>query len=421
VAQAQHTVLLICADREAAGRLASVIQSAERHIVAAPWGDVARERASGAQLIVIDRVEDNVTATGDGHSAQKSVVTHVRETPEFASVPILCIAASDDVDERVGLLEAGADDVVARPFHPDELRARIEGLLAMSPAATGANAAAASAPIARESTRVISFYAPKGGVGTTMLSVNAAVAAARSGHTVALVDLDLEWGQVATHLNLVPNFSVVELARDTNALNDPEQVRSYGERHPSGVTLFAAPQRPDQAMLIDQSHVAQLLDGLRGAYDRIIVDAGSGFGEQTLAVIEGSDRAVLLMVPEIPAVRSMRTLLELLNELGAPPERQFLLLNHVFENDMLRREDIERSVTATIQAELRYDGISYVRAINEGTPLLTTNVPSPAAKQLEGVLGAILEEAVSNVDEPNATNRFRLPRLALRAPAKSRP
>src|SRR3954462_11500726 len=90
VAQAQQTVLLICADRESAGRLAAVIQSAERHIVAAPWGDVARARASGAQLIVVDRVEDDGTNTGFGHSAQKVVVTHVRETPEFASVPILC-------------------------------------------------------------------------------------------------------------------------------------------------------------------------------------------------------------------------------------------------------------------------------------------------------------------------------------------
>jgi pilus assembly protein CpaE len=419
VAQAQQTVLLICADRDAAARLASVIQSAERHIVAAPWGDVARGRASGAQLIVVDRVED-AAFNGDGHSAQKGVVTHVRETPEFASVPILCIAASDDVDERVGLLEAGADDVVARPFHPDELRARIEGLLAMSPSAGGGTPATA-AQIAREDTRVISFFAPKGGVGTTMLAVNAAFAAARAGHQVALVDLDLEWGQVATHLNVTPNFSVVELARDTNALADPEQVRSYGEKHPSGLTLFAAPQRPDQAVLVDQSHVAQLLDGLRGAYDRIIVDIGSGFDERTLAAIEGSNRAVLLTVPEIPAVRSMRTLLEVLNELGAPPERQFLLLNHVFENDMLRREDIERSVLATIQAELRYDGISYVRAINEGTPILMTTVPSPAAKQLEGVLGAILEEAVGNAEEAATTQRFRLPRLALRAPAKSRP
>ncbi len=419
MAQAQQTVLLICADRDAAARLAAVIQSDERHIVAAPWGDIARERASGAQLIVIDRVEGD-TSDGDGHPAQTAVVTHVRATPEFASVPILCIAASDNVDERVGLLEAGADDVVARPFHPDELRARIEGLLAMSPSSGSLNAAA-STPIARENTRVIGFFAPKGGVGTTMLAVNAAIATARSGHQVALVDLDLEWGQVATHLNIVPNFSVVELARDSSALSDPEQVRSYGEKHSSGVTVFAAPLRPDQTMLIDQSHVVQLLDGLRGAYDRIIVDIGSGFGERTLAAIEGSDRAVLLTVPEIPAVRSMHTLLEVLSELGAPPERQFLLLNHVFENDMLRREDIERSVLATIQAELRYDGISYVRAINEGTPILLSTVPSPAAKQLEGVLGAILEEAVGNAGAPAATQRFRLPRLALRATAKSRP
>jgi pilus assembly protein CpaE len=412
VAHERQSVLLVCSERDAAARLAALIQSDERHVIAAPWSDAARGHVQDVQLIVVDQVGEA--------GGQADVVAHLRTALGPAATPILCVAASDDVDERIALLEAGADDVVVRPFHPDELRARVEGLLAVAPTPAAATSTATSAPVPRDNQRVISFLAPKGGVGTTMVAVNAAVAAARAGHSTALVDLDLEWGQVATHLNIAANFSVVELARDVHALADPEQVRAYGHRHPSGVTVFAAPQRPDQAMMVDQSHVVQLLDGLRGTFERVIVDAGSDYDERTLTVVESSDRVVLLTVPEIPAVRSMRTLLELLAELGSPPERQFLLLNHIFEHDMLRRDDIERTVQATIQAELAYDGLAYQRSINEGTPLLASPTAGTATKHLESVIAAVLEEAVGNTEAAAPASRFRLRRIPLRATAKSR-
>lgn len=407
-------VLLISAEREAAARLAALIQAPGRRVVAAPYGSVAKERAAEAQLILIDRVE--------GAADPTAAVAQLRALSGLKGTPLLCIAANDEVEERIKLLDAGADDVVARPFHPDELRARIDALLAVPPPADHAPISGDVAPAADMSRRkrLVTYFSPKGGVGVTTLAVNTAVAASRDGRSVALVDLDLEWGQVATHLNLTPKFSVVELARDAAGLEDPEIVRSYAERHATGVSVFAAPQRPDQTEMMGQEHVHRLLAALASAYDQTIVDGGSTFNERSLSLIEQSDRVVLIAVPEIPAVRAVHTLLEMLSELGAPPERQFLLLNHLFEHDMLRLDDLERSVQATIQAELPYDPIAFVRAVNEGVPLLAAANRGNAAAALEKVIAAVLDEPVPAAHAQPGHSRFKLPKLALRQPVKSR-
>jgi pilus assembly protein CpaE len=414
VAPETSVVLLISAEREAAARLAAMIQAPGRRVIAAPFGPIAQGRAAEAQLILIDRLEGGADPAG--------AVAQLRAVATLGGTPVLCIASSDDVEERVHLLEAGADDVVARPFHPDELRARIDALLAVPPpvpsSSANGQASASADSVARK--RLVTFYSPKGGVGVTTLAVNTAVAAARNGRSVALVDLDLEWGQVATHLNLQPKFSVVELARDTQAIEDPGSVRAYAEVHSSGVSVFASPQRPDQNDMMTLDHVRGLLEGLSSAYDQVIVDGGSTFNDRSLTLLEQSDRVVLLVVPEIPAVRAVHTLLEMLSELGAAPERQFLLLNHLFQHDMLRLDDLERSVQATIQAELPYDGVAYLRAVNEGVPVLAASNKGATAMALDKVIAAVLDEPAPTTKSEAGHSRFRMPKFSARTPAKSR-
>ena len=154
--------------------------------------------------------------------------------------------------------------------------------------------------------------------------------------------------------------------------------------------------------MMGQDHVLRLLEALSTAYDQTIVDGGSTFNERSLALLEQANRVVLLVVPEIPAVRAMHTLLEMLSELGAAPERQFLLLNHVYQHDMLRLDDLERSVQATIQAELPYDGVAYLRAVNEGVPVLVSTNRGAAAAALEKVVAAVLDEPSPQRPNPAA-------------------
>jgi pilus assembly protein CpaE len=403
VATEPNVVLLICAEREAAGRLAAMIQAAGHRVVAAPYGPAALSRAAEAQVIVVDRVE--------GSDDASRAVLRIKSMPQIGEIPLLCIAQSDDVEERVRLLEAGADDVMAQGFDPEELRARIDGLLATRGRVGLAPPVETQAPkpVVGDRTRVVSFFSPKGGVGTTTLAVNTAVASAMKGdRSVALLDLDVEWGQVATHVNMAPRFSVVELARDSAALDDSELLRAYAEQHVSGLAVFGAPLRPDQGEMIGQEHVERLIASMLSAYDLVIVDLGSLLDERTLTVFDRSDRVVLVVSPEIPCVRAVHALLEILAEQGAPAERQFFALNHIFEHDMLRLDDLERSLQTDIDAELLYDPIAYLKAVNEGVPVVAATTHGAAAAKLEKVALQILGHVAVPDAAPSGRRGFRL-------------
>src|SRR5262249_15669043 len=155
-------------------------------------------------------------------------------------------AATDDVEERIRFLEAGADDVVARPFDTREVEARIEALLLRFQRSKDlAPVISADGLTMAKARRTVPVYSPKGGVGATTVATNIAIAAAqRKPDRVVLVDLDLQFGGVATHLNLDPKQTIIDVVRDEAALREPELLRTYAMRHDSGLHVLASPLAP---------------------------------------------------------------------------------------------------------------------------------------------------------------------------------
>src|SRR6185437_15823072 len=196
--------------------------------------DEAIPKVVDHQLAIID--------LGGGKRSGIEVCRQIRAAPTMAGVPILCVAATDDVEERIGYLEAGADDVIARPFDAREVEARVEALLLrfqrskdMAPVVSADGLTLARAR------RVVAVYSPKGGVGTTTIATNIAITAAqRRPDRVVLVDLDLQFGAVATHLNLEAKQTMADIVRDESALREPELLRTYAMRHDSGLHVIAA-------------------------------------------------------------------------------------------------------------------------------------------------------------------------------------
>src|SRR5688500_12281828 len=201
----------------------------------------------------------------------------IRATPAMAAVPILCVANTDDVEERIGFLEAGADDVIARPFDAREVEARVEALLLRFQRSKHKEAVVSADGLTiAQARRVIAVFSPKGGVGTTTIATNIAVAAAqRRPDRVVLVDLDLQFGGVATHLNLHASQTLADIVRDESALREPELLRTYAIRHDSGLHVLAAPSTPESAELITADHIAMLIGTLLEGYEAVVIDAGS--------------------------------------------------------------------------------------------------------------------------------------------------
>lgn len=401
-------VLLICADRDSATRLAAAIAPRGHRVIAAPFGPTALAKAHGAQLIVLDRVDGAADAVG--------AVTRIKGSSDLAAIPVLAIAQSEDVEERIRLLEAGADDVVARPVDPLELQLRMDTLLVRvpEPAPTVSTTSALvpmSEPSARTGPAVLAFLSAKGGAGTTTAAVNVACALARSGRSVAIVDLHLTFGSVSLHLDVVPRFSVVEAVRDDQALDDPEALRAYATMR-DNLAIFSAPLSPDQAEMMTAEHVRRLLAALSSAFDVTVVDAGSGFDERTVTVAGIADRVVLLSTPEIPALRAVRSLVGGLTEYETDTSRQIHVLNHVFPADMITRDEVRAALGGVEVLELPYSQTVYHKAVVTGVPVTIGAPRSEAADRLTRLAMALV--GATSLQPADGAKKLRLAGLMRR-------
>ena len=387
------TILLLQSDASADDGIEAILSRAGYSVTRTTSDDDALTGASEHQLVVIDVID-----VIDGPTSASEICARIRATPALAHIPVMSVSASDDVEERIRFLEAGADDVITRPFEARELEARVEALLLrfqrsrdLDPSRSG------NGQVVGRPRRFVAVYSPKGGVGTTTIATNVAVAvAARRPDRVLLIDLALQFGGVATHLNLRPKQTLADLIQDESALREPELLRTHTARHSSGLHVLAAPAAPEAAEAITAAHVGRILTTALEAYDLVVVDAGSALDERVLTVFEAADTVILPVYPEIAALKAMHALLEYLSETGSVGPKSMFVLNNVFARGILKLSDVETALGSKVALELPYDAFLYLKAVNEGIPIVIGAPRSAAAEQLDR-LGSVAfgEESVT--------------------------
>jgi len=356
--------------------------------VSTPADAVAAMRSNQPDLVVAEGL------------AASGAIASLRTGASGRLTPVLVVAPARDVEARIAFLEAGADDVIDGGFQRSELQSRVMALLIRA----GKVRPDASARSTRAD--LVAFFSPKGGVGTTMLAVNTAVLLAGGGapppaasngtepaippSRVLLIDLDLQFGQVATHLNLSPRFDLAGLATDEQALADPDLARSYLTTHSSGLAVLAAPTRPEADFRVTVEHVQRIVELFRPSFDHVVVDLGSRLDPRALWVLEQSDAHAFVLFPEIAALRGMSLLMSFLAETTPLQARTLLVINHVFPKELLKTRDVENLLHARPAAEIPYTEVEIIRSVNEGVPLVITRPASAAAAAMRRLAQAVI-------------------------------
>lgn len=401
--------ILICArSPELRTELESALAAAgyATESVLTPADAVAAMRGRPADLIVAEGL------------AASGAISSLRTAGSAGITPILVVAPAHDIEARIAFLEAGADDVIVGGFAPNELEGRVTALLIRSgkvrPEASHAG-----------TSEIVAFFSPKGGVGTTTLAVNTAVLLAgggapppaqNGGNVVAipasrilLIDLDLQFGQVATHLNLTPRYDVAGLASDEQALADPELARSYLTMHSSGLAVLAAPTRPEADFRVTLEGIQRMIEIMRPSFDHIIVDLGSRLEPRTLWLLEQADSHLFVLFPEIAALRAMSLLMTFLAETTPLQARSHIVINHVFPKELLKTRDVENLLRTAPAAEIPYTEVEMIRSVNEGVPLVIGRPASPAAAALRRVAQTVIgiEQQAPNTRKPQRRGIFK--------------
>lgn len=327
----------------------------------------------------------------------------LRAMPELADVPVLAISSSDDVEERIRLLEAGADDVMVRPVDDRELDARVEALDLRHRRTRGLRPSTLVASTRRPGRRLIAVYSPKGGVGTTTVSVNVALAiAAREPDSVAIVDLTSMGGHVATNLDLRPKLTIADLVRDGMGMISAEALRStYLTRHDRGVLVLAGSPATTTAPLMTGKEAVDILEGVLTQVPTVVVDLGSHFDERVMASLEAADDIVLVVTPDFPALKAVHAFLEYLGVGGSKASEPTIVVNEMYALQTLTPGDIEIALGRKVAIRIPYDPLLYLRAANQGTPVFAGAPTSQPARRYDQLTAVLLgEDAPGSNPEP---------------------
>ncbi|NLW73584.1 MAG: MinD/ParA family protein [Clostridiales bacterium] len=239
----------------------------------------------------------------------------------------------------------------------------------------------------RIKSRVISFFSGKDGTGKTTLAVNTAVALALQGKKTLIIDADLQFGDVAVLLDLDPQDTIYELARDVEEMNI-DVVKSVLTMHKSGLELLAAPKSPELAEYIHDKTLEVIINTVRPYYEFIVIDLAPGFGDISIAAIENSDIVNFVASVDILSLKNAKISLGILDALRQK-EKVGLILNRAAQG-IISKADFEKVLSLAPVVCLPEDK-EVLSSINKGVPFVTGAPRSAAAKAITAYVNTLCE------------------------------
>ncbi len=394
--RAATTVAVLGEDEVLAGQAGLALGPDDRlHLQDASSGDAAhivQELASAGASVVC--IGPDVAL----HVALGIAAIIDRDHPEMSVV--LVASPTDDLWREA--VRAGVRDVVEPGRIDLELDQAIRRAAERTSRVREQQRPAAPAPEAPTTGRVIVVVSPKGGSGKTMVSSNLAVSLAQSVNApVALVDLDIQFGDSASALGLVPERSIAQLA--TMPAIDATTLKVLLTHHEaSGAYVLCGSDSPEQAEGVTADHAGRIVELLATDFAYVVVDTPAGLDERTLAVIERATDVVCVTSTDVSSIRSLGKELTLLNRLGLLSGSRHFVLNRADARVGIETSDVESALGMSVDAAIP-SSRSVPLSMNQGRPIVIDAPSSPIAREL-----AKLADRLAGRDD-EAGRRTRLP------------
>jgi pilus assembly protein CpaE len=240
------------------------------------------------------------------------------------------------------------------------------------------------------------LFGGKGGIGKTTLAVNLATAIAmESKQRVALVDLDVQMGDIALMLSVVPERSVVDAALSADRL-EPEFLQSLLYTDRTGIRVLPAPATPEESAEITAPQVGQVLDALMRTFDYVVVDTAPALNDINLTALQKATLILLLTTPELPSLKRTKISLGLLlRAWNFGEERIKLIVNYPYTHNGVMLSDMESTLDYPIFWKIPYDG-SVAQSVKAGRPCVEAKPNTRFSRNL-----VELARAVCGLNQPN--------------------
>ncbi len=236
------------------------------------------------------------------------------------------------------------------------------------------------------STRIMSVFSPKGGVGKTTIAFNLAVAFATLEQRTVLVDGSLQFGDLRALLKVPADApSILDLPTDRIAESDLGDVLW---RDPSGIDILLAPPRIEMAEMLTARDVEKILSLLRRVYAVIMIDMSSQLNDINLAFLDASDAILEIVTYDSTSIHSAIAIADTFRAIGYPASKVRYLVNRADSSGGTDPADLQRALGRVPEHRVVSDGRLVVQSNNEGVPFV---LASPGAQISQDVARTAVE------------------------------
>ena len=308
---------------------------------------------------------------------------------------VIIISVQDEVDYMRRAMAAGAKDYLVKPFDSDELFRTIQSVVEKEKLKWESYPSEGSSVESRNpgDAKVITIFSTKGGVGKSTIVANLAVEMRRqTGAKTLMIDLDLQFGDLALLLNVSPKTTIANVAQVAPAQIDEQFLEENIVESSYGVHILAAPIKPEYAEIVTAQVITRVFEVAKGMYDYILVDTCPSFQNEILSALDASDEIVMIVSPDFLSLKNVTLGMNVMASLNYRQEQITLVLNRALSMSSIRLADVERGLQKKIDVELPSDGEIVVLSVNRGTPFVVTHPSSGVAKGISQLAALMASE-----------------------------
>lgn len=326
-----------------------------------------------------------------------------RIADELPDVAVVIVSVQEEFESLKKAMQAGAREYLLKPFTSEAMLTAIRGVYARAEKRQRVTTTAVLSDRFRTKSRVVSLIGAKGGVGKTTLAVNLAVALARRGKRVAVVDLDLSFGDVGIF------FGLNETQRTAYSLllegpEFAEALSRYMVSHESGAQVLLAPAQAEQAEYVTPAFAQGVLRALKKEFEYVIVDTGQALSEVFFTAVEMADETLLVSSADLPSVKNNRRLLDVLKTVGYATDN---VKSVYVRRGVLSERSAQEVLGLEIYASVGFDPAAAGEAADLGVPLVAGQKRFRAARDMERLAAKMLSEERRSAHAATRTGMFR--------------
>lgn len=304
-------------------------------------------------------------------------------TTALKNIKIVVVSYDLDSDTVIRALRAGAREFLVKPLIENDFITSIEKMKDLILGNINDTTKC----------KVITTFSNKGGIGKTSIAVNLAVEIANmTKEKVALIDLNMQMGDITTFLNLDPSFDTTYVINNLDRIDETFLLSTLEQYNKSSLYILADPPDIEQAEFITSDDITTLINVLKNVFSYIIIDTNPGFDSKTITALDNSDLILLVSIINIPSIRNCQRCFELFKKLGYSKDKVKLIINRYMEADEIKLEDVEEVLDHKVFFKIPNNYYTIISAINKGVPVSDAMPNSNIAKGFRQ-LAALLSDS----------------------------